>query len=613
MKIASLADIEEIEQTPLAARAWARDTFTLISHAAETYGDAPALTWIPDATAFDETQSWSFSELRTEITRAANLFHELGCGPRDVVAYILPNLPQAHFVLWGAEASGVAFAINPALAPEMMLSLIASMKVKVLVIDTEVLAPETRMAFAASSLGDLETIVLIGDGEIASNYETISYSAAAARQPGDRLLSGRVFSPDDVSSGFCTGGTTGAPKVAMRTHGAEAINAHMTAAVLGGTIKRGDSLLCGLPLFHVNAILITGTMPWLLGAHVVLGPPAGYRDPALLKNFWRIVERYRLTLFSGVPTLYSALLNTPMDDADVSSLKLGVCGAAPMPVELFKRFEKATGIRILEGYGLTESACAAALNPPDGERRIGSVGLRLPYESIRVAIVEDGKAREAENGEVGTLAISGPNVFAGYADPAHNASAWIEFGDGERWLDTGDLGRVDEEGYFWLTGRKKELIIRGGHNIDPKMIEEALHRHADVALAAAIGRPDAYSGEVPVAYVELRNGSTATAGALLDFAAREVSERAAVPKDIIIVERLPMTAIGKLFKPTLVLREVEAVVREVASETGAVLQSVDVAQDPRRGVLVTAVVAEGAENLKEALGRYAFALDISAA
>lgn len=615
MTITSILDIEKIEQIPLANRGWAHDTFTLISRAADTYGAAPALTWLPNAAALDVTQTWTYVQLRAEIIRAANLFHELGCRVDDVIAYALPNLPHAHFVLWGAEATGIAFAINPMLAPGMMLALLASMRVKVLVVDPSVLSLETRNAIEKAELACLKTVLVVGSGTMSPRIPaTVQLEPALARQPADRLLSRRTFMCDDRSSAFCTGGTTGAPKVAIRTHGSEAINAHMLASVLDGVIKRGDSLFCGLPLFHVNAILVTGTMPWINGAHVLLGPRNGYRDRLLVENFWRIVERFRLTMFSGVPTLYSTLLDIPIAGADVSSLRLGICGAAPMPVELFQRFEAATGIRILEGYGLTETACAAALNPVDGRRPIGSVGLRLPYQELRIAVVENGHVHEAEGDEIGSLAISGPNVFVGYAEAAHNESAWIDFGDGRCWLDTGDLGRVDEYGYIWLMGRRKELIIRGGHNIDPKLIEEALHRHPAVALAAAIGRPDIHAGEVPVAYVELREGAEVSAEALRLFAQTEVSERAATPKEIIILDKLPTTAVGKLFKPALTLLEIERVVRSVAQETGVALRSVEMTQDPRRGPLARVIVDDNdREALAKVLGRYAFAVHIQGA
>ncbi len=239
------------------------------------------------------------------------------------------------------------------------------------------------------------------------------------------------------------------------------------------------------------------------------------------RDFWEIVSRYRVSMFSGVPTLYAALMQTPVGDSDISSLRFAICGAAPMPAALIRAFEAKTGVKILEGYGLTEGACVSSVNPAAGERRAGSIGLPIPYQRME-AVVLDGEGRfqrMADVDEVGHIAISGPNVFKGYLDPRHNAGVWIDI-DGERWLNTGDLGRRDANGYFWLTGRKKELIIRGGHNIDPRTIEEALASHPGVAMAAAIGSPDAYAGEMPVAYVQPKPGATVTEQELLEHAAR---------------------------------------------------------------------------------------------
>ena len=223
-----------------------------------------------------------------------------------------------------------------------------------------------------------------------------------------------------------------------------------------------------------------------------------------------------------------------------------------MPVQLFQAFQRETGVRILEGYGLTEGACASSSTPLDAPPRIGSIGLRFPYQDMRALILDDDNryVRDAETDEIGVIAIRGPNVFAGYLDPAHNKGVWIERA-GETWLNTGDLGRQDADGYFWLTGRKKELIIRGGHNIDPKLIEDALQSHPAVALTAAIGSPDAHAGELPVAYVQLKAGAAATEAELLEHAARSIPEKAAIPKRVKISPSLPTTAVGKLFKPAL--------------------------------------------------------------
>jgi fatty-acyl-CoA synthase len=213
--------------------------------------------------------------------------------------------------------------------------------------------------------------------------------------------------------------------------------------------------------------------------------------------------------------------------------------------------------------------------------------------------------------EIGVIAINGPNVFSGYLDPQHNTGLWIDI-DGRRWLNTGDLGRRDANGYFWLAGRKKELIIRGGHNIDPKIIEDALQKHPAVAAVAAVGSPDAYAGELPVAYVQLKQGLAVTEAELVEHAARTIPEKAAVPKRVKISPSLPTTAVGKLFKPALVEREIEETIRAEAKRVGAELSSVRVDRDPHRGLRAVVAAADCADALQEALDRYAFKSEVFA-
>jgi fatty-acyl-CoA synthase len=213
--------------------------------------------------------------------------------------------------------------------------------------------------------------------------------------------------------------------------------------------------------------------------------------------------------------------------------------------------------------------------------------------------------------EVGVIAINGPNVFPGYLDPRHNEGIWLDI-DGERWLNTGDLGRRDANGYFWLAGRMKELIIRGGHNIDPKIIEDALQTHPAVAMTAAIGSPDAYAGELPVAYVQPKPGFSVTEAELLQHAARTIPEKAAIPKRIRISLSLPTTAVGKLFKPALVEREIEETIRAEAERVGATVASIRVDRDSQRGLRAVVQAGAGMTRLKEALDRYAFKSEVSA-
>ena len=342
-------------------------------------------------------------------------------------------------------------------------------------------------------------------------------------------------------------GPHGTPKLAPHTHFNEAIMAFMMDQ--GSEFYTGEVTLCGLPLFSCQRHHGDRIIPFLHRGHVVILSPRGYRDPAVMKNFYKIVEHYRAVTFSAVPTILSVLLDIPKGDSDLSSLRYLVCGAAPLSVELFKRFEAHSGMKIIEGYGLTEGTCASCMNPFHGERKIGSIGLRLPYQEMKVFIVdEEGKFfREAEADEIGEVCIKGPNVFRGYLDKAHNRRIWPL----PEWFNTGDLGRQDQDGYFWLTGRRKELIIRGGHNIDPAVIEEPLYRLSDVKVAAAVGSPDPHAGEIPVAYVELKQEATIAEEEILEYLRKEMGERAAIPKRVYIVPQIPLTPVGKIFKPAL--------------------------------------------------------------
>jgi fatty-acyl-CoA synthase len=230
------------------------------------------------------------------------------------------------------------------------------------------------------------------------------------------------------------------------------------------------------------------------------------------------------------------------------------------------------------------------MNPFFGERKIGSIGLRLPYQEMKVFINDvDGKfQREAQADEIGEVCIKGPNVFKGYLDEAHNKKIWPK----PDWFNTGDLGRQDKDGYFWLTGRRKELIIRGGHNIDPAMIEEPLYKLPEVMMAAAVGSPDPYAGEIPVAYVELKAGSEMSEGDILEYLKREVGERAAVPKQVYIIDQIPLTPVGKIFKPALRWESIKKVYRQELSAIEGLTAGleVSVAEDKVYGSLATITV-----------------------
>jgi fatty-acyl-CoA synthase len=281
----------------------------------------------------------------------------------------------------------------------------------------------------------------------------------------------------------------------------------------------------------------------------VILTPTGYRNPTVIRHYWRLVERYRATVVGAVPTVLAAVLNAPHQGVDLGSLHYASGGGSAIPLEVAKAIEGITSTHVLEVYGMTETSSVHTMSYPAREIRLGSVGHPLPYARVRVVKFDAGgrSAGDCAVDEIGVVAMSGPGVFAGYLHDEHNRSAWVE----EGWVNSGDLGRLDADGYLWITGRAKDLIIRGGHNIDPQPIEEILYQHPAVQLAAVVGRPDAYAGELPAAYVQLKPGARAETEELLRFVRERSPERAANPVTLHLIDPMPLTLVGKVFKPTL--------------------------------------------------------------
>ena len=548
MLIRDLADIAEIEKVPYAERVPEKSTFELLEKGAAINPDGIALSFLMNGESYDTPIDIPYSQFIGRIRQAANMFHDLGIGADDVVSYLLPNLPQTHYTLWGAEAAGIANPINPMLEPATIRDICVAAKTRVLVClgdfpGTDIWQKVEEIRKQIPTL----TYVVAVMGQTNEAEGIYSFDEKIEQYPADRLAFQRDIRPDDIASLYHTGGTTGTPKLAKRSQYNEVVMAWMIKTVAGA--EPSDTCMCGLPLFHCNGTIVTGLSFFATGCRVVLLSPMGFRDPSIMTNFFKIVDKFKPAMFSSVPTVLSVLLDIPVGDADISSLKYVVCGAAPLSVELFKRFEAHSGMKILEGYGLTEGAVASSINPKDGDRKVGSVGMRMPYQGIKVVQVDDegSYVRDCEIGEIGNVCISGPNVFMGYVEAHHNKNIWIQ----DKWFNTGDMGRLDEDGFCFLTGRIKELIIRGGHNIDPAMIEEPLFKMPNVKLVAAVGRPDAHAGEVPVAYVEVADGSGITEDQLMAWAKAHVGEKAAVPKQIIVTNEIPLTPVGKVFKPAL--------------------------------------------------------------
>ena len=594
--IRTLQDIQQIESTPLSDRGLPESTFDLIRRTAQASPHAPALSFILQGTAEEAPLRLNYTELLGKITQTANAFHRLGLRPGKAVSFLLPNLPQTHYTIWGGEAAGIVNAINPLLDAEHIAELIHASDSELLV--TLAPFPGTDLWDKVNALRDqlpeLKAILCVDMANLLPEPHrsalkaqrgplpegVLDFDETIAACPADHLESGRVIAADDIASYFHSGGTTGTPKLAPHSHGNEVAMAYSMNLVTRFGV--GDVTLCGLPLFHVNGVIVTGLAAFIGGAEVLLATPQGYRNTTLIGNFWKVIERHKVSFFSGVPTIYAGLLQIPSEGHDLSSLKYALCGAAPMPVELIRQFEAKTGLTLLEGYGLTEGTCGSCANPPAGERRPGSIGLPMPYCEVRIKVLdEQGQyLREAAPNEIGNLCIRGATVFKGYLQASKNAGIWV---DGD-WFNTGDLGRVDADGYIWLTGRSKDLIIRGGHNIDPQMIEEALHKHPAVAMAAAVGKPDEKAGELPVVYVQLKPGAQASEVELLEHAAAHIPERAAVPKDAWIIDAIPLTAVGKTFKPALRFDAIARVYQAAIDELHPAVR-VEVLSDDKAGQL----------------------------
>ncbi len=537
--------------------------YELIQKQTALHPKRQAMHFFMDGANYETALSWNYQELIATINQTANLFRSLGIHRNEVVTYMLPNAPATVFTVIGGEVAGIVSAINAQLEALHIEELLEAMDTKILVTLSESAAPELwkKVVKAAGKASSLKTILTLDLGDYAEKSTKKSVTTlngipvydfhASIASRSKTLQFTPAIQADNIASLYHTGGTTGRPKIAQRTHGNEVFN---TWAISDGI--EGNSgqkvLFCGLPWFHVNAVIVTGFTVFCYGHTLILGTPAGYKGNKVIPNFWKIIEYYKISFFSCVPTILQFLLSVPNKGVDVSSLEFAICGAAPLSVKLFNDFEKHSGVNLIEGYGFTEGACANSINPPNGTRKVGSIGLQLPFHQLKVVILDEEGTylRDANTNEIGIIVASGPNVFPGYKEAIHNKNIWVDDGQ-QQWYNTGDMGRQDEDHYFWLTGRKKELIIRGGHNIDPKSIEEPLSKHPAVAAVAAVGRPDKRVGELPVAYIQLKPNQVINEEELLEYGKQNISERAAQPKRIYLLDELPLTAVGKVFKPKL--------------------------------------------------------------
>jgi fatty-acyl-CoA synthase len=546
--LASAADIGAFERVPYVERIAAASTFDAIKLGAAYNPDAPAIQFLPNASPEDTPMVITHRQFVARVTQAANMFHALGVGPSDVVSFLLPLLPESFLTLFGAEAAGIANPVNPLLEARQIAEILEAAGTKVLVAIGTTHGGEIwdKVVKIRGQLKKLKAIVQVegaGD-EVNAIY---SFEALISKQPADRLISGRQIAASDVAAYFHTGGTTGMPKLVRHTHANQVYQAWACNLMLKSA--PGRNLLFGMPLFHVGGSLTQTLATLSSGCCLVVLSPAGWRNPAALKNLWPLVERYRPESFSSVPTVLAASLAVPVGSADISSLRYSAGGGSAIPVAVGSALQEKFNIPVLEVYGMTETASVHTIAYLDRPIRLGSVGHPVPYSRVRIVkIGADGRyQRDCASNEIGVVAMAGPGVFSGYLNDAHNKGAFVEPG----WVNSGDLGRLDEDGYLWITGRAKDVVIRGGHNIDPAPIEEVFFQHPAVGLAAVVGQPDAYAGELPLAYIQLKPGAKVAPGELEAWVRERSPERAAVPVEIVLIDPMPLTGVGKVFKPQL--------------------------------------------------------------
>ncbi|MGR3548646.1 MAG: acyl-CoA synthetase, partial [Roseovarius sp.] len=486
-------------EMPWAARERPQTIYQMLSQVAGRFPNRPAISYQLFSGATDKAQTLTWQQFHDQCCQAANLFRSLKLGEGDVVALVLPNCLETAVATIGGMIAGIVNPINPLLEPEQISAILRETGAKVVV--TLKAFPKTdiaqKTAEAVRHAPSVHTVLEIDlnryltppkswivplvrpKNPVQHHADCMDFNKAIARQP--KSLSFADSKGDRVAAYFHTGGTTGMPKVAQHKYSGMIYNGWIGHTLL---FTEQDNVMCPLPLFHVFACHVILMAMIKSGAHVVFPTPAGYRGEGVFDNFWKLCERWKISFIITVPTAVSALMQRKVD-ADLSTVKNAFSGSAPMPLELFNRFESATGIAVIEGYGLTEATCLVSANPPEGEKKVGSVGVPFPYTDVRIIKGTPDGPMDCAVDEVGEICISNPGVFAGhtYTEGDKNRDLFYH----NEYLRTGDLGRIDTDGYLWITGRAKDLIIRGGHNIDPAEIEEALMVHQAVAMAGAIG------------------------------------------------------------------------------------------------------------------------------
>ncbi|HZB45722.1 MAG TPA: long-chain-fatty-acid--CoA ligase [Pyrinomonadaceae bacterium] len=485
---------------------------------------APAKTFL-----FSEQDGrrFTYAEFDAAVDATARMLAARGVSKGDVVSLLLPNGAEyvvAYFACF--KLGALAGPVNSLLKTEEMAYVVSNSEAKVMLRGAEF---EAQAAECAKTVGTLREVVPFDDVAAAT-----ADFANVGERPSD-VRSDR----DDEAIIIYTSGTTGKPKGCLLTHGNLLANARQIVEWLGFT--EGDRLLTVMPLFHMNAVTVTTASALYAGGSTVVSP----RFSA--SRFWQIVSDYGVTSFGSVATMLSMLLakypeGVP-EGLDTTRLRFAMCGSAPVPAEVMRRFEERFECLVIEGYGLSESTCRSTFNPPDARRRPGSCGVAIGNE-MKVFDEED---REVPDGELGEIVMRGENVFKAYYKNEEATRRAFRGG----WFHTGDIGSRDAEGFFHIVDRKSDMIIRGGENIYPREIDELLYRHESIAEAAAVGVPDELYGEEVAAFVVLKEGREAGAQEIIEHCRAHLADYKC-PKSVHFLDALPKGPTGKVLKRELV-------------------------------------------------------------
>jgi long-chain acyl-CoA synthetase len=470
-----------------------------------------------------DKRQFTYQEFEAAVKRTANLLNANGIRKGDVVSLLLPNSVEyviAYFACW--QIGALAGPINSLLKAQETAYVIANSEAKALLVNNEFLP---TIESIRSELPSLQAIIQFDNEAETTREFTMDHTAPEIDSDHEAII-------------IYTSGTTGKPKGCLLSHRNLIANARQIGSWLGFT--EADRLLTMMPLFHMNAVSVTTMSVLYAGGSTVVNPKFS------ASRFWQIISDYQITSFGSVATMLSMLLTTYPNGVPAGlktdQLRFAMCGSAPVPSEVLKRFEETFNCLVIEGYGLSESTCRSTFNPPDRNRRPGSCGLPIGNE-MRVVDEDD---RNVPDGELGEIVLRGENILKGYyKNDAANANA---FRNG--WFHTGDIGYRDSDGFYYIVDRKSDMIIRGGENIYPREIDEVLYQHPAVAAAAVVGVPDELYGEEVAAVVVLKSGAGVSDLEVIEFCKERLADYKC-PKRVCFVDDIPKGPTGKLLKREL--------------------------------------------------------------